>query len=154
MREMGSFWSVRSISSARRTKTARNLAVSGLLFGLLSASCNYMATPRVEDSSAPRDFYRLAKPTERKCQRDVPLLQADQVGGRQYEELKTLSATCYPGTPGVCEQTLLERACELEADALLVRAPSALGSPPGASTQTSTSMTALALRWKPTTPAP
>ena len=126
-----------------------------MLLGFALAGCNYMATPRIEDAPAPRDYYRLAKPKERKCSRDVPLLNADQVGGRPYQEIKTISATCYPGTPGVCEQTLLERACELEADALLVREPSASGSPPGANSQSSTSMTALALRWKPAPdPAP
>lgn len=119
-----------------------------MFVGITLAGCNYMATPHIEDAPAPRDYFRLAKPTERKCSRDVPLLHADQVGGRPYQELKTISATCYPGTPGVCEQTLLERACELEADALLMREPSALGAPPGANTQSSTSMTALALRWK------
>src|SRR6478609_935023 len=116
---------------------------------ILLAGCSVMATPRIEDAPAPSDYYRLAKPSERKCKRDVPILQANQAGGRPYEELKTLSATCYPGTPGVCEQTLLERACELEADALLVLEPQALGSPAGANTQSSTSMTARALRWKP-----
>jgi hypothetical protein len=117
---------------------------------LLFASCNFMATPRIEDAPAPRDYYRLAKPSERKCSRDAPILGANQVGGRAYQELSTLSATCYPGTPGVCEQALLERACELDADALLVLEPRALGSPAAASTQSLTSMTAQAVRWKPT----
>jgi len=123
--------------------------------GLGLAGCNFMATPRIEDAPAPSDYYRLAKPSERKCKRDVPILEANRAGGRPYEELKTLSATCYPGTPGVCEQTLLERACELGADALLVLEPQALGSPAGANTQSLTSMTARALRWKPSAdPAP
>ena len=122
---------------------------SGALIGLVLTSCNLMATPRIEDSPAPRDYYRLAKPAERKCGRDVPILSANQAGGRAYLELKTISATCYPGTPGVCEQTLLERACELEADALLLSEPQALGSPAGASSQSSTAMTARAVRWQP-----
>ena len=119
------------------------------VIGLLLAGCSVMATPRIEDAPAPTDYYRLAKPSERKCPRDVPILRANQAGGRPYEELKSLSATCYPGTPGVCEQTLLERACELGADALLMQEPQALGSPAGANTQSSTSMTARAVRWKP-----
>jgi len=119
------------------------------VIGLALAGCNIMATPRIEDAPAPSDYYRLAKPSERKCKRDVPILHANQAGGRPYEELKSLSATCYPGTPGVCEQTLLERACELDADALLVIEPQPLGSPAGANTQSSTSMSARALRWKP-----
>jgi len=118
---------------------------------LVLTRCNFMPTPRIEDSPAPRDYYRLAKPSERKCRRDVPILRGDQAGGRPYQELETLSATCYPGTPGVCEQTLLERACERGADALLLVEPQALGSPVGASTQSSTSMTARALRWEQTT---
>jgi hypothetical protein len=119
------------------------------LISLVLTGCNFMATPRIEDAPAPRDYYRLARPSERKCSRDVSILRADQVGGRPYQELRSLSATCYPGTPGVCEQTLLERACELEADALLVLEPQALGAPAGASTQSLSSMTARAVRWKP-----
>ena len=107
-----------------------------------------MATPRIEDAPAPTDYYRLAKPKERKCKRDVPILRANQAGGRPYQELSTVSATCYPGTPAVCEATLLERACELDADALLVLEPQPLGSPPGANGQSLTSLTARALRWK------
>jgi len=107
-----------------------------------------MATPRIEDATAPRDYYRLAKPSERKCRRDVPLLNAAQAGGLPYDELNTLSASCYPGTPEVCEQALLERACELHADALLVLEPQANGSPPGANTQSLTSLTARALRFR------
>ena len=125
------------------------VASSGTLIALALASCNFMPTPRIEDAPAPRDYYRLANPSDRKCSRDVPILDAGQSGGRPYRELKTISATCYPGTPGVCEQTLLERACELDADALLLVEPQALGSPAGASTLSSTSMTARALRWEP-----
>jgi len=124
------------------------------LIGLMLAGCNYMATPHIEDAPAPKDYFRLAKPSKRQCPRDVPILQANQAGGRPYQELKTLSATCYPGTPGVCEQTLLERACEIDAEALLMVDPQALGSPAGASTQSQVSMTARALRWKPAEPLP
>jgi subtilisin family serine protease len=162
---MGSIWSAFAIFIfRRRSRAARNAwrrpsrkspmrSVQDrwnlTLVCLMLAGCNFMATPNIEDAPAPRDYYRLAKPNERKCPRDVPILQANQAGGRPYQELKTISATCYPGTSAVCEQTLLERACELDADALLVIEPQALGSPPGASTLSEVSMTARALRWKP-----
>ncbi|HET7542150.1 MAG TPA: hypothetical protein VFK05_19920 [Polyangiaceae bacterium] len=148
---MGSIRSTRILLSRHSTIMGLTLPALGALVALLG--CNYVATPRIQDAPAPRDYYRLVKPAERKCARDVPLLNADQAGGRPYQELRTVSATCYPGTPGVCEQTLLERACELEADALLLREPSALGSPPGANPQSATSMTALAVRWKPASAA-
>jgi len=104
-------------------------------------------TPRSEDAAAPRDFYHSLVPAEPQCKRDVPVLEAAEVGGRAYHEVSALSATCSPGSPSVCRQQLRERACELNADALILEESSSGGTPPGASGQSQTAMSARAVTW-------
>jgi hypothetical protein len=120
------------------------VALSALLSG---CGATPALTPRLEDSSAPSDYVRGLLPHESKCHPEVPVLDADEVEGRAYDEISTISATCYPGAPGACKRTLADRACELKADAVILSEPVAGGSPPGASGQSQTSLSARAVRW-------
>jgi len=125
------------------------LATLGAL-GALSSACagGPALTPRLEDASAPHDFYKALNPGERKCKRDVPVLHENEVGDRKYHEVSAISATCYPGAPNVCQQTLRERACELKADALILsESPEGGATPPGASGQSAVSVSARAVNW-------
>ncbi len=115
---------------------------------LVGCAAGPSLTPRLEDASAPSDFYHSLVPAERKCKRDVPVLEAAEVGGRAYHEVSAISATCSPGSPAVCRQQLSERACELHADALILNEPpSGGGTPPGASGQSAIAMSARAVNW-------
>jgi hypothetical protein len=66
---------------------------------------------------------------------------------RPYQEVATVSATCYPGTPRLCEQRLTQRACELKADAVILVESTAGGTPAGSSTQSQIAMSGRAVRW-------
>ena len=129
------------------SKSGLGMMVAVLLACVGCASISPSLALRPEDASASRDFYRGLKPAERTCKRDVPLLSSAEVGGRPYREVSALSATCYPGAPAACERTLANRACELNADALILNESSAGGTPPGASSQSAVSMSARAVNW-------
>jgi len=59
------------------------------------------------------------------CPHRVELLWTTELT-RPYRELARLSATCPKLSPRVCEQTLLERGCELDADAVVIDASTML----------------------------
>ena len=123
------------------------LVVSALVVSALGCAGGPALTPRLADAAAPHDFYRTLNPGGRKCQYDVPLLRAAEAGGRPYRKLSALSATCYPGAPSACEQTLTERACELHADAVILDDGTSGGTPPGASDQSAVSLSGRAVKW-------
>lgn len=139
---------VAAMQVSRALKTVGALGLSSVC--LIGCGTTTPAlTPRLQDASAPRDYYRALHPSGSKCKRQVPVLRAEEVGGRAYHEISRLSASCYPGAPEACKQTLTNRACELEADALILIESSPGGSPPGASGQSSVSISARAVRWTP-----
>lgn len=123
---------------------------SGLAsIGLLAVTaCAVMGLPRIEDSPAPREYYEQTTTAESTCSPPVELLRSASEVVRPYREVATLSATCYPGTPRLCEQRLKERACELKAEAIILMAPTPGGTPSGASTQSQVSLSGRAVRWK------
>src|SRR3954464_200706 len=93
---------------------------TALWFGLTALFPAGLGTPRVEDAPAIHDYVREAHPPPKKCHRHVELHRSAPFDEGDYVGVATLSATCYPGAPQVCEQSLIERACKLEADILIV----------------------------------
>lgn len=122
------------------------LSAGSVLFGCL-------ATPRIEDAPAPRDYLRQSAGPKRSCDALVEVVRSAGEVRRPYREIATLSASCYPGMPKVCEDRLTERACELKADAVILMPSVAGGTPPGASTQSEVSMSGRAVVWKDHEPA-
>jgi hypothetical protein len=113
----------------------------------VAVSC--LATPRPEDASAPREFFHQAKRPRSSCEPAVEVVRSVAEANRPYREVATLSASCYPGTPRLCEDRLAERACELKADAVILMDPTSEGTPPGSSGQSEISMSGRAVRWNP-----
>jgi hypothetical protein len=66
---------------------------------------------------------------------------------RPYREVSSLSASCYPGARNVCLRRLERAACDHEADAVILSEPTAEGSPPGASTRSTVSISGKAVAW-------
>jgi hypothetical protein len=112
------------------------------------AGCTLATTPRVQDSLAPHDTYTQAVDKEPPCERRVELVRSPSVPALPYQVVGSLSATFYPGAPGLCERRLLARACEIKADAVMLNEPERGGTPPGASAQSAISMSGRAVRWK------
>lgn len=105
-------------------------------------------TPRPEDASAPDDFFKAVNPRKSRCAPAVLVLRESEVGERKFHELSQISATCYPGAPSACRQTLSERACALKADALILsEAPEGGATPVGASGQSAISVSGRAVKW-------
>ena len=125
----------------------------GLVLGAASqgfgcSGSSYLGTPRAEDAPAIQEYASLVRKQPRKCDRRVDLYEPAQVNEGEYTTVGTISATCYPGVRAACERTLIARACELDADIVVV-VPSAPGVVPvGASKQSISSITARALRLK------
>ena len=117
------------------------------VFGVAIA-CSWAPTPRIQDAPAPRDYAREAWGDSRPCDHHVELLRTAPLDESNYVVVATLSSTCYPGAPGACEKSLLRRACELNADIVVMVETQAQGTPPGASGQSLSSMAARAMRRK------
>ncbi|HMI86770.1 MAG TPA: hypothetical protein VK550_21905 [Polyangiaceae bacterium] len=105
-------------------------------------------TPRLQDASAPRDFYKEVSEKEAACDRPVQLLPAGTLPGRRYRELASLSATCSPGSVELCDRRLKERACALGADAVLLGEGEPGASPAAIPMQSLVSRNARALKWQ------
>jgi len=110
-----------------------------------SSGCLVGATPRLEDASAPHDSYQQTRAVT--CDPPVELLRSESEARRPYREVASLSASCYPGAPKLCENRLLARACELQASAVILRPSAPGGTPVGASKQSQISVDARAVRW-------
>jgi hypothetical protein len=82
------------------------------LTALLIAGCHVEDTPALEDS-----ITQLKAMPE--CDPPVEIVDAERLRLRPHRSVASLSATCSPGSPRVCKQMLLKRACELQADALM-----------------------------------
>lgn len=117
--------------------------------GLWLTACVPLATPHIQDAPAPGQYMAAARPRP-SCEPAVELVRSQAEANRPYREVASLSATCYPGVPTVCERKLLDRACELEANAVILIEPKGSGTPPGATSDSMVSRSAIAVRW--TTP--
>jgi hypothetical protein len=106
-----------------------------------------LPTPHVEDDAAPFDYYAEAKAPKQSCSPAVELVREASTVHRTYAEVASLSASCYPGAPQLCEQRLLVSACEHQADALILMSPEPGSTPLGASRQSQVSMSGRAVRW-------
>jgi hypothetical protein len=104
------------------------------------------ATPRLQDSLAPVQ-YRAAAKRHELCVPEVEVVRSASRVNRPYREVASLSAVCYPGAPSVCERQLLDRACELRANAIILTEAQAGGTPPGGSIDSRVSQSAVAVRW-------
>lgn len=100
------------IRIARRAARVRS-AWLGVLLGALGCAAN----------SASRVAYDLGPPPQSECLHGVELLSAAELT-RPYLEVARLSATCPELSPRKCQQTLLQRGCDLHADAVVVDASS------------------------------
>jgi len=121
---------------------------TALHFGFAAFFPACLGTPRVEDAPAIQDYVRQAHPPAKTCHRHVELHRSAPVDEGDYVVVATLSATCYPGAPSICEQSLTERACKLGADILVVVDTAARGTPAGASGQSLSSLSARAMKRK------
>lgn len=109
---------------------------------------DYLATPRAVDAPAIHDYAKQACKPPDHCPRRIDIFEVTQFDESAYTAVGTISATCYPGARAVCEQTLKARACELDADAVVIVPSASSAVPPGASGQSLSSMTGRALRAK------
>jgi hypothetical protein len=101
---------------------------------------------RVEDSAALRDSYKQLQAMPH-CEHPIEVVDAELTTLRAHRTIASLSATCSPGSPRVCKQSLLERACELKADALIIEDRPPSGGPWQGSDHTLKPMSARALLW-------
>ena len=120
-------------------------ALLALLLAWVSG-CLPFGTPRIEDASAPRQYASAARPHPR-CEPMVELIRSVAQANRPYREVASLSANCYPGVPSECERQLLERACQLRAEAIILTDSKSEGTPPGATKDSRVSRHAIAVRW-------
>ena len=75
--------------------------------------------------SAPGGLYRVGGVEQSNCAHPVQLLSAPPP--EPFEELASLSVTCPYPSPNTCDRLLLARACNLKADALVVRENRVIG---------------------------
>lgn len=107
---------------------------------LLIAGC------RVEDTPAWDDSIAQLKPMP-ECDHPVEVIEAGRTLVRAHRSIASMSATCSPGSPRVCKQTLLRRACELKADALVIDKSAGSGGQWQDPGYTLKPMSAHAIRW-------
>jgi hypothetical protein len=120
--------------------------LGSILFGLGMASCIPLGNGRPEDSTAPQEYRASMRPREL-CAPEVELIRSASSANRPYREVASLSASCYPGVLSECERRLLDRACELKAQAIILTEGKAEGAPPGGTTDSRVVRSAIAVRW-------
>lgn len=97
-----------------------------LCMSLAAAALHGCTRDSPQDQFALRDAYRQLEPMP-ECEREIQWIESRSLVVRPHRTIGKLSATCSPGSPRVCKQTLMKRACELEADALLIEDSRAAG---------------------------
>lgn len=117
-----------------------------ILFGSGTASCIPLGNGRPEDSTAPQEYRASMQPREL-CAPEVELVRSPSSANRPYREVASISASCYPGVLSECERRLLDRACELKAQAIILTDAKAEGAPPGGTTDSRVVRSAIAVRW-------
>lgn len=131
----------------RRGGGALRLRGVAMMALLLTTGC--AATPRTADHAAPYDAYRQLRQLhdEPHCDHRVQLLRSRSEAVHPYRQIASLSATCSPGALSVCEREMLDRACALGADAIILDPHARRGTPWNASNQPLALSSALAVRW-------
>jgi len=95
------------------TMIIRSIAVVILLAG-----CSSMSEMHDADDFALRDSFAAVR-AEKGCERPLEVISSASLIRRPYRQLASLSTSCSPGVPHLCERRLKERACALGADALV-----------------------------------
>ena len=126
-------------------------STAGLLASMWLVGCitPRLITPEPQDAPAPSDTLAQVRGVggHSRCAREVQVLSPALGAIRPFRAIASISATCSPGTPSVCEEHLRERACELEGDAVIL---SDKGYEPAPSTGATRSLVARAgrvVRW-------
>jgi hypothetical protein len=113
----------------------------------LALSCSsLLSSATLSDSGPPASVYVAQAKPAKPCDPPVELLRAAEDAHRPYVQVASLSSTCYPGTPELCERVLLEHACEHQADAVIL-VPAQAGATPVGAPQPQISMSGQAVRW-------
>jgi hypothetical protein len=126
-------------------------ALFALLVGVCLTGCitPKLITPNTQDSAAPGDtIVQLRGANDRsRCSRHVQVVPPAVGAMRPFHSIASVSATCSPGTPSVCEQHLRERACELEGDAVILSDKVEQPAPTTGSTRALVARAGQVVRW-------
>ncbi|HEY3665884.1 MAG TPA: hypothetical protein VGL19_07795 [Polyangiaceae bacterium] len=115
--------------------------------GALALGCaSVLSSATLSDSGPPASIYVAQAKPAKPCDPPVELVRASDDVHRPYLEVASLSSTCYPGAPELCERVLLEHACEHQADAVIL-VPAQAGATPVGAPQPQISMSGRAVRW-------
>lgn len=130
-------------------------ATAMLLVAVSLTSCitPRLITPHPEDAAAPGDTVAQLRGADHhsRCSRHVQVVPPAVGVMRPHRSIASISATCSPGTPSVCEQHLRERACELEGDAVILSDRAAEPAPTTGSTRALVARAGQVVRWLDTT---
>ena len=114
---------------------------------VLSLGCSsLLSSATLSDSGPPASVYVAQARPAKTCDPPVELVRAAGDAHRPYVTVASLSSTCYPGTPELCERLLLQHACEHQADAVIL-VPAQAGATPVGAPQPQISMSGQAVRW-------
>ncbi|HEX3855207.1 MAG TPA: hypothetical protein VHW01_29795 [Polyangiaceae bacterium] len=105
-----------------------------------------LSSATLSDSAPPASIYVAEAKPAKPCDPPVELVHSQEEAHGPYLEVASLSATCYPGTPELCERVLLQHACEHQADAVIL-VPAQAGATPAGNPQPQISMSGRAVRW-------
>ena len=126
-------------------KRCRNLCVAAVATLALGCS-SLLSSATLTDSAPPASIYVAEAKPAKPCDPPVELLRSPEEANRPYLEVASLSSTCYPGTPKLCERVLLQHACEHQADAVIL-VPAQPGATPAGAAPAQMSMSGRAVRW-------
>ena len=126
----------------KRSRSLCLTAVAPLALGCSSL----LSSATLSDSAPPASIYVAEAKPAKPCDPPVELLHSSEQANRPYLEVASLSATCYPGTPKLCERVLLQHACEHQADAIIL-VPAQAGATPAGAAPAQMSMSGRAVRW-------
>jgi hypothetical protein len=126
-------------------KRCRNLCLAAVAALALGCS-SLLSSATLTDSAPPASVYVAEAKPAKPCHPPVELLSSSEAANRPYLEVASLSSTCYPGTPKLCERVLLQHACEHQADAVIL-VPAQPGATPAGAAPAQMSMSGRAVRW-------
>jgi hypothetical protein len=118
-----------------------------VVVGAFALGCSsLLSSATMSNSGPPASVYVSQAKAPKPCDHQVELLRSSEAAQRPYTEVASLSSTCYPGTPALCERILLQHACEHQADAVVVT-PAQAGATPAGNPEPQISMSGRAVRW-------
>jgi hypothetical protein len=118
----------------------------------LAACVKPTIAPSDDDPHARSEIYMTrTEPDRSPCERDVEVLKKSAVA-RFHERIASVSVTCEAYEKGACRDALVHRACELEADAVLLSDADFTGPARGVGNPRSRSLGGVAVRWKDEAP--